>query len=135
MLRPLLPSRIPSLLSPQCIRQTLITKPIRFVATQTACLHLDRSLLKPRPIPSPSSPARPPASTDISEDIPDVKTFLERIGRDAAKECEDKITVLALRGQNANAVDLGSVVQSEWQVFKGEGDSCAVETVHLTADG
>lgn len=28
-------------------------------------------------------------------DIPDVKTFLERIGHDAAKECEDKIKVWA----------------------------------------
>jgi len=26
-------------------------------------------------------------------DMPNVKTFLERIGRDALKECEDKITV------------------------------------------
>jgi len=26
-------------------------------------------------------------------DIPDVKTFLARIGRDALKECEDKILV------------------------------------------
>jgi hypothetical protein len=68
------------------------------------------------------------------EDIPDVKTFLERIGRDAAKECEDKITVLSPLSSNAHRVDLGSFVQSEWQVFESKRDSCAVKTVHLTAD-
>jgi hypothetical protein len=31
-------------------------------------------------------------------DIPNYKTFLERIGRDAAKECEDKIKVIVSSG-------------------------------------
>jgi hypothetical protein len=104
--------------------------------------HPDR-LPAPRPFPPQTTThplslkSRPPPSrTDTAEDIPDVKTFLERIGRDAAKECEDKIPVCPPPpGKNTYLVVLGSVVQSERQVFEGEGDSRSAETVYLTADG
>lgn len=54
MFRPLIPSRIPSLLSPHCVRQSIITQAKRYPTNQTAFLHLDRSLLRERPIPRPT---------------------------------------------------------------------------------
>jgi hypothetical protein len=43
-------------------------------------------------------------------DIPDVKTFLERIGRNSAKECEDKIKVSSLVCVAAERIVLESII-------------------------
>jgi IGR protein motif len=83
-----------STLSTQYLRQAAITQCIRSIHPQISLIHTDRSrLIGPRPNPSPKRFLTYFKRLTVA-DIPDVKTFLKRIGRGALKECEDKILVI-----------------------------------------
>ena len=90
MLRPTLPSVLPR----PCLRQTCVTQCIRHIRPQVSFLH---SNIIPRPdklrVPPPRRTRSIRQCKLTVADIPDVQTFLKRIGRDADKECEDKIRV------------------------------------------
>jgi len=90
MLRPCLPSVLPT----QCLRHPFVKSCIRHIRPQVSFLH---SNIIPRPDkPLVPPPRRTPSIHQLNltiADIPDIQTFLKRIGRDADKECEDKIRV------------------------------------------
>lgn len=90
MFRPRLVSALPV----QCLRQVAIPRDSRYLLRQVASIHTilnNKENVKQRiPPPRRISFSLPKLTT---ADIPNIKTFLERIGRDATKECEDKIKV------------------------------------------
>jgi hypothetical protein len=69
----------------------------------------------------------------ILADIPDLQTFLTRIGRDAVKECEDKIKVITLRGKLL-MIDMARVICRRRKAIETKGNCTSFKTVHIASD-
>ena len=94
MFRSRLPSAFPGT---HCLRQRTLPQSTRYPYLQASFLHADPLLQERRKTIPPPRRTILIHSRLTKADIPNVKAFLERIGRDAAKECEDKIKVYILR--------------------------------------